>query len=100
MNEKDDGLRNEIVGFMKLVDSLAEGLAKTGHPLPKENSKSFYLKCCWVLSWVNKTATRLPDENVLEFRKTMMNLLPLIREAEQKGDISKIKDSYAPIGRL
>lgn len=85
----DVELRNEIRDFVKLIDILADGLGKTGHPIPAANNKTLYLKCCWVLSWVNKTAMRLPDENVLEFRKLIRELLPLIREAEMRNGKAK-----------
>lgn len=77
----DEEIGEQVRFLIEIVDNLVEGLASTGHPIPAENNKTFYLRCCWVLSWLNKAANRSHDDKVIEMKNTLTRLLPLIREA-------------------
>jgi hypothetical protein len=79
MDERET--RAAIQDLFKFVDAVILDLAELGQPLPKENSKSFYLKCCWVLQWLNKFEQYKHDDKVQNVRKNLIGLLPKIKEA-------------------
>jgi hypothetical protein len=79
---KDPELSKAIQSFIKTVDGLADDLILGGHPIPKENTKSFYLKCCWILSWLNKFESYKHDERIDNFRSEMKDLLPYLKEVK------------------
>jgi hypothetical protein len=98
MNENDlpisdevnaEDTRDVIKRVINSVHGIADDLEKNGHPLPKENSKNFYLKACWVLRWLNKFELYKHDERVQNFRTLLLEILHLIKEVseERKNDL-------------
>lgn len=75
----ENNVEEGVTALFDIVYALIAELEKNGYLLPKENEKSFYLKCCWVLSWLNKSDRN--DYRIRQARRAIKSALPAIKEA-------------------
>jgi hypothetical protein len=78
----DAEIQRAIADLFVLVDELLTNLEKNGHPIPPENSKTFYLQCCYALSWLNRFNNYKKDPKLQTFRDLLILALPEIKDAD------------------
>lgn len=71
-----------ISGAKTTIDTMVTTITSLpANSIPVKNTKSYYLKCCWLLSQYNAALNRSPmNPAFLDNVKTLKWLLPILRE--------------------